>query len=44
MAVIGFPDGQATLLEISSGVSVEQVIATTEAKFAIPDNVLAMRL
>src|ERR671913_845761 len=32
MAVIGFPDGQATLLEIGPGVSVEQVIAATEAK------------
>ena len=39
MAVIAFPDGQATLLEIGPGVSVEQVIAATEAKLAIPDKV-----
>ena len=44
MVVIGFPDGQATLLEIGPGVSVRQVIAATEAKLAIPDNFLAMRL
>ena len=44
MAVIGFPDGQATLLEIGPGVSVEQVVAATEAKLAIPDNVAEMRL
>ena len=42
MAVIGFPDGRATLLEIGPGVSVEQVIAATEAKLAIPDNVANM--
>ena len=35
MAVIGFPDGQATLLEIGPGVSVEQVIAATEAKLVV---------
>jgi acetate CoA/acetoacetate CoA-transferase beta subunit len=44
MVVIGFPDGQATLLEIGPGMSVGQVIAATEAKLAIPDNFLAMRL
>ena len=44
MAVIGFPDGQATLLEIGPGVSVEQVVAATEVKLAIPDNVVEMRL
>ena len=44
MAVSGFPDGQATLLELGPGVSVEQVIAATEAKLAIPDNVEEMRL
>ena len=42
MAVIGFPDGRATLHEIGPGVSVEQVIAATEAKLAIPDNVANM--
>ena len=31
MAVIGFPDGRATLLETGPGVSVGQVVAATEA-------------
>jgi acetate CoA/acetoacetate CoA-transferase beta subunit len=44
LAVIGFPDGRATLLERGPGVSVEQVVAATEAKLAIPDKVLEMRL
>jgi acetate CoA/acetoacetate CoA-transferase beta subunit len=44
MAVIGFPDGRATLLERGPGVSVEQVVAGTEAKLAIPDQVPEMRL
>ncbi|WP_262031311.1 3-oxoacid CoA-transferase subunit B [Microvirga sp. Mcv34] len=34
LAVIGFPDGQATLLETQEGVAVEDVIATTEAELA----------
>src|SRR6266576_5844091 len=37
MAVIGFPDGHATLLERGPGVSVDQVVAGTEAKLALPD-------
>src|SRR6516225_783191 len=44
LAVIGFPDGRATLLERAPGVSVEQVVAATEAKLAIPDKVPEMRL
>jgi acetate CoA/acetoacetate CoA-transferase beta subunit len=44
MAVIGFPDGRATLLEIGPGASVEQVVASTGAKLVIPDNVAEMRL
>jgi acetate CoA/acetoacetate CoA-transferase beta subunit len=44
LAVIGFPDGRATLLETAPGVSVEQVVAATEAKLAIPDKVPEMRL
>jgi acetate CoA/acetoacetate CoA-transferase beta subunit len=44
MAVIGFPDGRATLLEIGPGASVEQVVASTEAELVIPDNVAEMRL
>jgi acetate CoA/acetoacetate CoA-transferase beta subunit len=44
MAVISFPDGKATLVEIAPGVSVEQVLAATEAKLAIPAHVPQMRL
>ena len=44
LAVIGFPHGRATLLERAPGVSVEQVVAATEAKLAIPDKVPEMRL
>jgi len=35
MAVIGFPAGQATLLETAPGVSVEQVIGATDARLAV---------
>jgi acetate CoA/acetoacetate CoA-transferase beta subunit len=35
LAVIGFPDGRATLLETQEGVTVEEVIAATEAELAI---------
>jgi acetate CoA/acetoacetate CoA-transferase beta subunit len=44
LAVIGFPEGRPTLLERGPGVSVEQVVAGTEAKLAIPDDVAEMRL
>jgi len=44
LAVIGFPDGRATLLETAPSVSVEQVIAATEAKLAIAGTISAMRL
>lgn len=44
MAVIGFPDGRVTQLEIGPGVLVEQVVTATEAKLAVPDNVAEMRL
>jgi acetate CoA/acetoacetate CoA-transferase beta subunit len=44
LAVIGFPDGRATLLERGPGISVDQVVAGTEAKLAIPDKVPEMRL
>src|SRR6187455_3505232 len=37
LAVIGFPDGRATLLEVAPGVSVGEVMAVTEAELAIPD-------
>src|SRR6202008_1002000 len=42
LAVIGFPDGRATLLERGPGVSVEQIVAGTEAKLALPDQVPEM--
>jgi len=44
MAVIAFPGGRATLLERGPGVSVEQVIAATEAKLVLPDEISEMRL
>jgi len=44
LAVIGFPEGRATLLERGPGVTVEQVIAATEATLAMPNNVPEMRV
>ena len=44
MAVIGFPDGRATLLETGPGVTVEEVIAATEATLVLPDQISEMRL
>ena len=44
MAVIGFPKGQATLLETAPGVSVAQVVAATEAALVKPDRIQEMRL
>jgi acetate CoA/acetoacetate CoA-transferase beta subunit len=44
LAAIVFPNGRATLLETGPGVSVEQVIAATEAALVIPSNVPEMRL
>ncbi|HZB62493.1 MAG TPA: 3-oxoacid CoA-transferase subunit B [Microvirga sp.] len=35
LAVIGFTDGKATLLETQDGVTVEEVVAATEAELAI---------
>src|SRR3974377_209638 len=39
LAVIAFPDGRATPLETGPGVSVDQVVAATEAELVIPKNV-----
>jgi len=36
LAVIGFPGGRATLLETQDGVTVEEIVAATEAELAIP--------
>ena len=44
MAVIAFPDGQATLLETGPGVTVAQIVAATEAELVVPDKVPEMRL
>jgi acetate CoA/acetoacetate CoA-transferase beta subunit len=44
LAVIQFSNGQATLLETAPGVSVDNIVAATEAKLAIPEKVAEMRL
>jgi acetate CoA/acetoacetate CoA-transferase beta subunit len=44
LAVIEFAGGHATLVETAPGVSVEQVIAATEAQLAVPNKVPEMRL
>jgi acetate CoA/acetoacetate CoA-transferase beta subunit len=44
LAVIGFPGGRATLMETALGVTVEQVVAATEAKLAVPERVLTMAI
>ncbi|MGB8629230.1 MAG: 3-oxoacid CoA-transferase subunit B [Xanthobacteraceae bacterium] len=44
LAVIGFPEGRAALLERAPGVTVEQVIAATEAELALPAQIPEMRL
>jgi acetate CoA/acetoacetate CoA-transferase beta subunit len=44
LAVIGFPEGRAALLERAPGVTVEQVIAATEAELALLDQIPEMRL
>jgi acetate CoA/acetoacetate CoA-transferase beta subunit len=44
MAVIGFVDGQATLLETAPGISIAQVVRSTDANLAMPANVPEMAL
>lgn len=44
LAVIAFPNGRATLLETAPGISVEQVVAATEAPLAFGNSVPAMSL
>ena len=44
MAVIGFPDGRATLMETAPGVSVADVIANTEAELVVPSKVPEMAI
>jgi len=42
LAVISFAEGRATLVETAPGISVEQVIASTEASLVVPGNVPQM--
>ena len=44
LAVIGFANGTATLLETGPGVSVGQVVAATEASLTVPENVPEMQI
>jgi acetate CoA/acetoacetate CoA-transferase beta subunit len=44
LAVIGFSDHHLTLLETAPGVSVDEVLAQTEAKLHVPDSVQAMAI
>src|ERR1700746_2610129 len=44
LAVIAFPDGVATLRETAPGVTVEQVIAATDAELVVPWDVSEMPL
>jgi acetate CoA/acetoacetate CoA-transferase beta subunit len=44
LAVIAFPDGNATLLETAPGVSVKDVVALTAAELTIPRSVPEMQL
>jgi len=44
LAVIGFPNGKATLIETAPGVSVADVIANTEAELVVPAAVPAMAI
>ena len=44
MAVIAFPNGQATLMETAPGISVEQVLAATEAELLISPDIKPMSL
>jgi len=44
LAVIGFAEGRATLLETAPGVSVQEVVAATEAELVVPDQVPHMNI
>ena len=44
LAVIGFSGGRATLMETAPGVSIQDVIRSTEAELAVPDTVPTMAL
>ena len=44
LAVISFPEGRATLLETAPGVSVQQVLAATEAELVVPQPIPQMSI
>ena len=44
LAVIGFPNGRATLLERAPGVSLDEIRSNTEAELVIPDAVPEMKV
>ena len=44
LTVIGFPNGNATLLETAPGVSVGEVMAVTEAELIVGDSVPEMKI
>jgi len=44
LAVIGFKDGRATLLETAPGISVDQVVSATEAELLTTKNVPEMTI
>ena len=44
MAVIAFPEGRATLVETAPGVTIEQVLAATDASLLVPDTVPTMAI
>ena len=44
LAVIGFPNGRATLIETAPGVTVSDVLAQTEASLHVPEQVPSMPL
>jgi acetate CoA/acetoacetate CoA-transferase beta subunit len=44
LAVIAFPGGRATLVETAPGVSVQQIVAATEAALVVPSTVRSMQL
>jgi acetate CoA/acetoacetate CoA-transferase beta subunit len=44
LAVIAFPGGQPVLLETAPGISVQEVLAATEARLAVPDQVPQMKI
>jgi len=44
LAVIAFPNGRATLIETAPGISADQVMAASDAKLTLADNVSEMLL